>query len=151
MSKNKLLFGICIVASIIVNLFVSMKYPDVEVGFINFFVSIVFIVSFINYSIMSDQLRFRAVLYWLIPVVSSIIVFAFESSSLFKTESIIIDIISGIKYPLYVLFITPVFGLNWLFGLKVNSFALVFSFIYLIILLLALVKYKSNKPPKKNT
>lgn len=145
MTRNRIVLGICFFISMAINLFVSLKYPDINIGFINFIVSFLFIL-FCLYLIFTSKNLFKPTfVYWITPIVGCILVFIFENSFLLKSEHVILDVISGIEYPLYILFVTPIFGLNWLLKLKVSSFSLVCSTIYFVLFILSLMRYKKLK------
>ena len=56
----------------------------------------------------------------------------------------ILDIISNIQFPLYILYITPFFGLNYIFDISYGVLSLIVSIIYFIFLLSIFWKEHSN-------
>lgn len=61
-------------------------------------------------------------------------------------DMVVFDWISNLQYPLYAIFVTPLFGLNYLFRLNYEYFSVVVSALFFIGLIWSL--YLQRKTPK---
>ena len=130
MKKNIVLVMVAWLISIVSNISVSFFYPDTNISVFNLVVSILFLIV-IGYSVFNfiRQQNFRIVLYiGVIGAVSGLLVSLFES----------MNSAQFITLPLYVLVITPLFGLNYLMNLNIALFSLAMLFIFIPIILLQL-------------
>jgi len=130
MKKNIVLVIVVWLISIVSNISVSFFYPDTNISVFNLIVSILFL-TVIGYSVFNfiRQQNFGIVLYiGIIGAVSGLLVSLFES----------MNTAQFITLPLYVLVITPLFGLNYLMNLNIALFSLVVLFIFIPIIMLQL-------------
>lgn len=113
------------------NFWAGLKYPDVAP-------SIVGLLSTGIYLLALFSLRNKTILF--LSTISSCltgILFAMESSLI---EIAFLDFLGAIRYPLYVFFIMPLFGLNKVFSLPLHSFAFLCTGIYMVLFLFCLVR-----------
>lgn len=123
--------------SLAANIFVSLKHPDGSITTLMLGLSILLLIvdlMWIKNAIRSKWEKSLKIFAWIGlitgPVVYLIATFDF------------LEIVSAIQYPLYVIFITPFFGLNRIFNFSYQQFSLIVSVYYLIILIYI---YISNK------
>ncbi|WP_404458554.1 hypothetical protein [Oceanobacillus kapialis] len=113
--------------ALVINLMPSIKYPDASIGLLNMFVTIVFIVLLLVYSQKGSKfIRVFSILGGL----SGLIVFIITSFEQDMIGNGVLDLISSIQYPFYVIFITPLFGGNMLINLTPGIFALLMTLVY---------------------
>ncbi|MCU9613044.1 hypothetical protein OEV98_05705 [Caldibacillus lycopersici] len=60
------------------------------------------------------------------------------------TDHALLDMIASIQYPFYVVFRTPLFGLNYLFAIRYATFSLVMSAVYVFAFIFILRLQKVN-------
>ena len=117
-----------------INLFVSLKFPDITIKAVHFTASfILFVIVLIG---VTKSLRYlKGIL--LVGAVSSIFVAFTHLFNDFLLNHWILDMIAGLQYPLYILFITPLFGVNiFIKGLS-GTFALYCIVIFISLYVLA--------------
>lgn len=134
------------ITTIVVNLFDSIKYPDyLEAGLINLIVSLVFLISiivYVLYQVKNNDKDKRIDIFLITATLSGILIYIIVSFYDFMFNNMIVDVISNIQFPLYILFITPLFGLNYILNINYDLLSLVISGIYFIIYLVNLFLYK---------
>jgi hypothetical protein len=70
----------------------------------------------------------------LIDACACFIAGGFELLQPYFLENTLFSIIEGVKYPLYVLWVSPLFGLNYFFHQLAGSFSILAGILYLIVL-----------------
>jgi len=121
--------------SLVANTFVSLKYPDGTITVVMLLLSTILLVIDILWirkafnSKWGKGLKIFALCGMMTgPVVWLIGTFDF------------LEIVSAVQYPLYIVFITPFFGLNLLLDVSYQVFSLIVSVYYLIIVLYLYIK-----------
>ena len=140
-----ILFIAMYVIALAINLIVSVMFPDLRIEVFHFIASILLFIVLIF--VITQTARFTN---WFLiagAVSSCFVAFAQHFEELL-TSNWALDMLSGIQYPLYVIFNTPLFGLNYIFGFLPGSFALLcaglFTFLFVIAKLFTwIVKKKS--------
>ena len=119
-----------------INFITSIKYPDSHITILNFIVSILFLVTiFLSLKTVVISKKYKMFKFMMIGgMVSGIFVFIVTEFNHIIYKYFILDIISGIQYPLYSLFVTPLFGLNYIFNVSYGLFSAIMSLFYLIAL-----------------
>lgn len=128
------------------NIIPSLKHPDLHLSSVNLLVSLVFVIVFVLF-VGSMSLRgmsikgFKAIL--LIGFISGLFIFVTGTYESILIEHTVLDILASIRYPVYLLFIVPLFGMNFVFDVGYETFSLFMSVLY--ILLLATVTARTRK------
>jgi len=125
MRRHVLLFSILLIFSLGYNLLDSIMYPDSSITIFNFIVSIVYLLFAIYfvyyliqkgaYNILRDVSK--------IGIISGLVIFIFRATLQFITV------------PLFVIFVTPIFGFNYFFQFSYEIMSISCSVLYLIIYL----------------
>jgi len=131
--KHVLLFSVLWVFSIGYNLLKSMMYPDTSITIMNLVVSIVYLffgIYFVYYLLKKEAYNILRDVSK-IGIISGLLIFVFKAGFHFITV------------PLYVIFITPLFGLNYFALFSIGVMSISCSTFYLFIYLVQL--YYSKK------
>lgn len=131
------------VLALMTNLMPSLKYPDTTTNVFHLMNSLVLLIMVVllafKPSIKGKSLSiFKAILF--VGSLSGVIVFIIHTVENYAVNHALLDIISSIQYPLYLIFTTPFFGINHLFQLNYEIFSLFMSAVYLIILIIIRIK-----------
>lgn len=128
------------------NLFPSLKHPDSTTALLHFLAAMLFLIGLVLFiykaphSIKFDQ-GFKLLL--IVGILAGLIVFVCGLLEGSLSNSFILDVSTAIQYPFYFLFITPLFGLNYLLDLSYEIFSIIMSVVYLILFTL-LIKVKKS-------
>lgn len=146
--KNFAFFVLVYIVALCINFFVSIKYPDIHLTMINFIVTLLFLMMF---ALLIKNVENKAIVHKGLLIfssfgfLSSVIIYFIMTFEHLMFEYALLDVLFSIQYPLYIVFITPLFGLNYIFNLNYGVFSLVISIIYFIAAFwLALKKFKST-------
>ncbi|WP_186577931.1 hypothetical protein [Aquibacillus kalidii] len=112
------------------NLMPSIKYPDLNMNVWNLVVTLVFMFLLIMYS---KQGKKKLKIFSLVGVISAVLVFLITAFEQVMFEHAFLDAIASLQYPLYLLFITPLFGGNDLFDVSYGLYSLLMSLFYGIV------------------
>ena len=126
------------IISLSINLFNSIKYPDSKIGLLNFIFSLIFLISVLNcilYTLKNNYSTKIIKRFLGLASISGVLIYLISSFYDYIFKNMILDIISNIQFPLYILFITPFFGFNYIFDISYGVFSLSISIIYFIFLL----------------
>ena len=132
MKKNIIVFMIYLLA-VAMNFITSIKYPDATITVFNLVMSMIFLISIIlmlKSVIPQKKVRFAKIA-MMSGACSSIFVFIATQFQHMNAQNMILDVVSGLHYPLYVLFVTPLFGLNYMFNFSSGLFSATVSIFYL--------------------
>ena len=144
MTKKTLIFLIfSYIAAFVINLIPSIKHPDSNVTFLNLLVTVLFIITLlviVRKATHKNMVNKSLNLFLIFGVLSGLVVYVITKFEHITLKYAILDVIASIHYPFYIIFITPLFGLNYLFDVNYEVFSLWMSLVYLgtIILLLTL-------------
>lgn len=125
----------------ITNLIPSIKYPDTTMNILNLTVTILFLMTLLiftkkaSYNSKSNK-GLKTIL--LLGFISGIVVYVIKRFEETMLNYVILDMIASIQYPLYLIFTTPLFGLNYLFQMNYGIFSLLMSAVYVISLILVM-------------
>ncbi len=135
------------IISLSINLFDSIKYPDSEIGLINLILSLIFLIAVSNFLLYTLKNNYNTKIIKIllsIASISGVLIYIIVSFYDYMFDNMILDIISNIQFPLYILYITPFFGLNYIFDISYGAFSLIISIVYFIFLLSIFWKEHSN-------
>jgi hypothetical protein len=118
------------------NFWAGLKYPDVEPSIWGFIASIIYLIFL--YSLKNKQ-------FLLISAIGSLITGLLLNIELYLVEFALLDFLSAFQYPLYGFLIMPLFGLNMLFLMPIDLFALFCAGIYLSFFLFCLIPIKRSQ------
>ncbi|GAA4071843.1 hypothetical protein [Amphibacillus indicireducens] len=124
-----------------------MKHPDSAPGILHLLVTLLFLIGlviFIHKAPRSAKFAQGFKLFLIIGVLAGLIVFGSSMLEGALSNSFIVDVSTAIHYPFYFLFITPLFGLNYLFDLNYEIFSIIMSVVYLI-LVIFMIKVKKSR------
>lgn len=145
--KIKLLFLlICsYIVAFSINLLPSVKHPDSTIGIFNLMATVLFLLAmgvFINkasYKGKSNKILKGFLVFGFLSGLVVYVITTFESK---MVDYAVLDILASIQYPFYLLFITPLFGINYLLNINYEFFSALMSVVYVVafILLVSLKK-----------
>lgn len=141
MKKRLIFFWMTVLISFSVNLLPSLKYPDSELNLVHFFFSGV--VLFAIFLLMRKQLKMVLFLSGMAGIIIFCINFRMLSEA--RLHSTILDVLLSVEYPLYVVFITPLFGFNYIFSSRYEQFALGIAIISGVLLLLLVLLSRGKR------
>lgn len=121
------------VVAFTINVIPSIKHPDSNMNIFNLFATILFLLVLLMYSKKSTK---KLKILSIFGVISGVLVFVITRVEDFMFNYAILDAIGSIQYPLYLIFTTPLFGINFLFDLSYGTFALLMSLFYIFVFIL---------------
>ncbi len=105
----------------------AIKHPDLNVNVFNLLVTLLLMfLLLMNSKKGSKKLK----VYALVGVISGVFVFVITTFEHAMFDNVILDSIASLQYPFYLIFTTPVFGVNILFDLSYGSYSLLMSLFY---------------------
>jgi len=116
------------------NFLPSIKYPDSSLSIINLIISVSLLVTTIiklKSIVVSQNNKFIQII-MLCGICSSLFVLIAYEFQHIAHKYMILDVILGIHYPLYIVFITPLFGLNYIFNVNYGMFSGIIGIFYLL-------------------
>jgi hypothetical protein len=127
------------ILSLSLNFVPSIKHPDATITILSALATSLFLLTFMWFSQWgipshNGNRKYKAVL--MLGIVSCVLVYLIKTFENYMFEFVILDAITAIQYPLYVLFVTPFFGANLLFDLNYGLFSLTMVIVYALALLL---------------
>ena len=135
MNKKTLYIGLIslYLATLAINFFVSMKFPDTTIEASHFIASFILFITVLF--AVTQSLRYING-FLLVGGISSIFVAVAQYFNDLLINNWLLDMVAGFQYPIYVLFITPWFGLNILINALPGTFAFccagLFAFLYVV-------------------
>ncbi|MCA1031372.1 hypothetical protein LCL95_10075 [Bacillus timonensis] len=137
--KTIVLFIFTYALALYINFMPSIKYPDLDPHALNLTVTLIFMLVLvkISYDITTGKVKTKkAPLFFLTGAISGVVIFIIKSFENMMFQNVILDSIAALQYPLYVIFITPMFGANILFDIAYEKLALFMSVFYLIVFMI---------------
>ncbi len=133
MKKQTILTIIIYLLAFGINFFASIKYPDSTITVINLVISIVFMMTIILglKSVITSKKNKYVKIIMISGTVSSIFVFIASEFQYITYKYTILDVITNIHYPLYLIFVTPLFGINYIFNVSYGVLSAIISVLYL--------------------
>lgn len=123
------------VIAFLTNFMSSIKYPDANITIFNLLATVFFVLILLKYT--KEKLHVKngnkkLKVYLLLGVISGVLIYVIKMFENFMFDYPVLDAIASIQYPIYLIFITPLFGVNVLFNLSSSTFALFMSLFYVI-------------------
>lgn len=140
------LFGSYVIA-FITNLIPSLKHPDSTLNIFHLLVTVLFFIALLliirKASFSSKSLK-GLKLFFIFGFLSGFVVYVIKMLEDTMMNYVILDMIASIQYPFYLMFITPLFGVNYLFDINYEIFSLIMSAVYLIAFIFVMSFKKFN-------
>lgn len=148
--KNKLGWLLLILSYCIafgINLIPSIKHPDSSIDILNIIVTFTYLVILLLLTLVTSENGSKILkVFSILGVISGVVVFLIKTFESTMIGNGIFDLIVSLQYPLYLIFSTPLFGINVFFDLGYGTFSLILSIFYLgIFILLTTIKTNSKK------
>ena len=130
--RNGIIVAIYLVV-ISINLIVAIKFPDSTIMMHHLLASLVFLAILVYLSIKTSiQMKY----FLLLGIVCSMYTFAMiRLEGDLMGDFLILDGLVNLQYPLYILFVTPLFGLNYFSEMSIDLVAAFIAVIYAVLLL----------------
>lgn len=141
LKKLGLIVGIAYILALVCNFIPSIKFPDSEIGVINIIVTIIFLGALVVLSLKGKN---WAKTFLLVGTIGGIVVSIIHALEMGLFDNAIYGIVSGLQYPFYILFITPLFGGNALLEINYGLYSFIIAGIYLVLLLLNMTSFKKS-------
>lgn len=137
MKKNKVfllvIVGVYLLA-LIINFTVAIKYPDLSISTPSFLISLILLLLLLFYSFFGERIyRFMII----IGVVGSVFISVVQYYQDVIYDIWILDVLSALQYPLYVMYVAPLFGINLLLDYTPAMYTLSVSIVFLICLIIS--------------
>jgi len=123
-----------------INMMPALKHPDLNLNVFNLFVSIILLIVLLIYTRKGNN---KLKVFSIIGVISGVLIFTIKTFENSMFDHTFWDTIASIQYPFYLIFTTPLFGLNILFDLNYATYSLLLSLFYFLVFILA-VNTKKN-------
>lgn len=120
------------VLAFIVNLIPSIMFPDAEIHPIHAFASGLLLVCMFGTCLLRNR---AAKLFIMAILFASVTVFTLNSFETYMYDIVVLDALFAIQYPLYILFVAPLFGLNYFLNVNPEYVALLVFFIAILLLI----------------
>ncbi|MFF5995657.1 hypothetical protein AAGS61_13040 [Lysinibacillus sp. KU-BSD001] len=122
-----IIFIVTLSLTFCLNFWSALKYPDIELTFIGFVATCIYI------SVVVMMSKKCARNFCVIGAISSLLVALLISFETVLTENMLLNMIFSVQYPLYVVFIMPLFGLNFMTDLPLQWFSCICIGIYTVL------------------
>jgi len=129
------------------NLFPSLKHPDSTMSIFNLLATALFLIAlliFIKKASYSGKSNKGLKVFLIFGFISGLVVYVIKIFEGTMMGYAILDIISSIQYPFYLMFTTPLFGVNYLFDINYETFSLLMSAVYVITFILVMSFKKAD-------
>lgn len=138
MKKNNILLLCVYITAFLVNSIPSIKYPDTNLSIINLIASTIFVITLVAVVIKGATNSMIKILkyFFMIGFISGLIIFIIKVFEDILIKNTILDVISSIQYPIYLLFYSPFFGINYIVNTDYGYFVLIISIFYIMAFLL---------------
>lgn len=123
------------------NLIPSLKHPDSTMNIFNLLATTLFLITlliFINKGSYSGKLNKGVKVFLIFGFISGLVVYIIKMFEGSMMDNAILDMIASIQYPFYLMFTTPLFGVNYLFGINYETFSLLMSVVYVLVFIFVL-------------
>ncbi|WP_431027198.1 hypothetical protein [Lysinibacillus sp. LZ02] len=120
-----IIFIVTLSLTLCLNFWSGLKYPDIEPTFMGFVTTCIYI----SVVIMMNKKWVRN--FCVMGAISSLLVALLISFETVLTENMLLDMIFSVQYALYVVFIMPLFGLNFITDLPLEWFSCICIGIYI--------------------
>lgn len=119
------------------NFMAALKYPDLDGEVGHLLISLVFLSLLLLYSFFGGKLYSRIMI---VGVLGGIVCFAAQHYQGYLSTIGVFDAISAIHYPLYILYVAPLFGINLLFDTIPALYSLMISLLFFICFMISRIK-----------
>lgn len=129
------------------NLIPSLKHPDSTISIFNLLATTLFIITliiFIKKGSYSGKPNKGLKAFLIVGFISGLVVYVIRMFEGNMIDYAILDMIASIQYPFYLIFTTPLFGVNYLFDLNYETFSLLMSVVYVLAFILVLSFKKAD-------
>ncbi|AVK84678.1 hypothetical protein C3943_14435 [Lysinibacillus sp. B2A1] len=123
------------------NLISSLKHPDSTMSIFNLFATALFLIVLLillKKASYSGEFNKGLKAFLIFGFISGLVVYVIKMFEGTMMDYAILDMIASIQYPFYLMFTTPLFGLNYLFDISYESFSLLMSVVYVIAFILVM-------------
>jgi hypothetical protein len=146
---KRTIFFVALICSYLIAVFLNFipSIKDSAINIVNLLVSVLFMIIFlvsIKTGLSNNKTEKKLKVFLLLGSVTGLFVYFIAILENAFMENIIYDIISGVSFPFYILFITPFFGFNYLFNWSYEIFSLLISLVYVLSFIL-IVTFKRSK------
>jgi membrane protein YdbS with pleckstrin-like domain len=149
----KFKFWILLISSYLIafstNLIPSLKHPDSNISIFNLLATFLLLIAFlivIKKVWSSGKLHKSLKRFLLVGFISGLVIYGIKIFEDTLMNYNVLDMIASIQYPIYLLFITPLFGMNYLFDMGYGNFSLLISVVYIFILFAVITFKKADGP-----
>ncbi|WP_145997322.1 hypothetical protein [Salirhabdus sp. Marseille-P4669] len=115
--------------ALLLNIVPSLKYPDSTIQIVHLLASLFVLLALLLYTKVGTKNLFIFSIFGIISGLFIYLIKMFESTI---TTYPILDALASIQYLFYVVFTTPLFGINVLLDLNYAMFSLVISVVYVV-------------------
>ena len=122
-----------------INLIPSIKHPDSILSIFNLLATMLFLTALllsIKKASLSDTFNKGLKVFLIVGSISGLVVYGIKMVEDTMINYVILDMIASIQYPFYLMFTTPLFGVNYLFKINYETFSLSMSALYAIAFIL---------------
>lgn len=131
MKKTYLKLGIIYIVALGINLLDAIKFPDADLNILNLIISLIMLVLIGVAAVKESSFtKVTAVL-----TLSSVLVFVFTVIGDRWGDISLVDILTSLKYPLYIVFTAPFFGMNYILNIQYEYFALIMGGVFMLMFL----------------
>ncbi len=141
----KFKFWVLLISSYLIafstNLIPSLKHPDSNISIFNLLATFLLLIAFlivIKKVWSSGKLHKNLKRFLLVGFISGLVIYGIKIFEDTLMNYNVLDMIASIQYPFYLLFITPLFGLNYLFDISYEMFSLLISAVYALIIIIVI-------------
>lgn len=121
------------VIALIVNIIPSATFPDATIRPLHAAASVALLFCLLGTCLLRNQV---AKLYITALLFASVTVFTLNSFETYMRDILLLDALFSIQYPLYILFVSPLFGLNFFLNVGAEYVALITFFIAILLLII---------------
>lgn len=144
-NKMKLKLFIFLICSYLIafttNLIPSLKHPDSTISIFNLLSTALFLIAlliFIKEASYSGKSNKGFKVFLIFGFLSGVVIYVIKMFEGTIMDYAILDMIVSIQYPFYLMFTTPLFGVNYLFDISYETFSLLMSTVYVIAFILVM-------------
>lgn len=142
-NKTKITLLIFLIGSYLIafltNLIPSLKHPDSNMSIYNLLATallLIILLIFIKITSYNGKSYKRLKVFLIFGFISGLVVYVIKMFESTMLDYAILDIIASIQYPFYLVFTTPLFGVNYLFDLSYEAFSLLMLAVYILFFIL---------------
>ncbi|ASK64007.1 hypothetical protein CFK37_18520 [Virgibacillus phasianinus] len=128
------------------NLMPSAKHPDLNMNIFNFLTTTLFIIILLLFAKQGSNGKSgtrKLQIFSTLGIISGGIIFLIKSFENVMFDYVVLDSIASIQYPFYLIFTTPLYGINSLLDLNYAAYSLLMSLFYILVLIISF-NFKKN-------